>query len=164
MRRGSPKPKQLKWDEVSSLRGKLLQKQKGICPICKRHIVNPVLDHHHIRRVKGTGQIRGVLCSACNVMLGKIENNCTRYCISQEELPETLRNMAKYLTKKQEPYIHPSEAPKIPKLMKSSYNELAKAMKDSKYKIPEYPKSGRLTVRLAKLFEKFEIEPKFYSQ
>lgn len=165
MKRGDPRPKQLKWSELPELRDKLLKQQNHICPICKRQIESPVLDHHHVRRVKGTGLVRGVLCRQCNVLLGKMENNCTRYSIDQENLPEVLRNMAKYLQKKHKPYMHPSEAPKTPKLMKSSYNELAKTVKeDGRFKMPEYPKSGKLTVRLAELFEKFELEPKFYSQ
>lgn len=164
MKRGKCKPKQLKWSELEELRDKLLERQKHICPICKKRIENPVLDHHHVRRVKGTGRIRGVLCRQCNVLLGKVENNCVRYKINQEELPFVLENMARYLLTPQQPYIHPSETPKEPKLMKSSYNELAKTVEENgKYKMPEYPKSGRLTVRLAELFEKFGIEPKFYN-
>ena len=155
-------PKQLKWDEIPTLRNKLLKKQGGICPICKREIQNPALDHHHIRKIKGTGQIRGVLCRSCNVFLAKVENNCVRYAISREVLPCVLKNMAAYLVKKQEPYIHPSEAPRIPKLMKSSYNELCRNIKSKGKRIPEYPKSGRLTIPLGKLFDQYGLAPKFY--
>lgn len=163
MKRGRSKPKQLKWSEVEELRDRLLKWQNHICPICRKQIENPVLDHHHIRRVKGTGQIRGVLCRQCNVLLGKMENNCVRYNVNQEDLPFVLENMARYLLKKHEAYIHPSEAPKEPKLMKSSYNELTKMVEeDGRYKMPEYPKSGKLTVRLAELFERHNVEPKFY--
>lgn len=157
--------KQLKHNELPELRDKLLKQQKGICPICKRIIEDPVLDHHHMKRIKGTGLIRGVLCRQCNVMLGKIENNCSRYGISQEELPAILTNMSRYIRRKHKPYRHPSAAEKPCKLMKSSYNELAQAIKaDGRYKVPQYPKSGQLTKELRAWFEKLGIEPKFYSK
>lgn len=157
-------PKQLKWDDLPKLRDKLLEEQENVCPICNRSVNSPVLDHHHVKKINGTGLIRGVLCRSCNVMLGKVENNCKRYNISQKELPAVLNNMADYLKEDHLSYIHPSEAPKEPKLMKSSYNELTKMMKqDGRYKIPEYPRSGKLTVRLKELFIKFDINPKFYS-
>ena len=60
-------------------------------------------------------------------------------------------------------YIHPMDKPKGPLLTKSSYNELVRGvMKDGKYKMPEYPKSRKLTKRLAELFEQYGIEPKYY--
>lgn len=156
--------KQLKWSDLPDLRDELLQEQEYICPVCSRKVNSPVLDHHHIKKINGTGLVRGVLCRSCNVLLGKVENNCKRYNVSQEELPAVLDNMAEYLRKGCLPYIHPSEAPKEPKLMKSSYNKLARAMKeDGRYKIPEYPRSGKLTVRLRELFDKFDIDPEFYS-
>jgi hypothetical protein len=113
----------LKHCDISTLREVLCQKQQGICPICCKELNAPCLDHHHKKRIKGTGQIRGVLCRACNVMLGKIENNCVRYSIAQEGLPAVLRNMATYLEQPHLPYIHPSDAPKAKKLRKSSYNK-----------------------------------------
>jgi len=69
----------------------------------------PVLDHSHIKRIKGTGRIRGTLCSSCNVYLAKIENNATRYGIKQTVIPLVLRNIADYLELPVTPYIHPSE-------------------------------------------------------
>jgi len=153
---------QLRYDDVQDLREQLLQEQNGDCPLCNRLVNAPVLDHHHTRRVGGSGRVRGVLCRACNVLLGKVENNCMRYNISQAELPNVLRRMALYLEKEQTVYLHPSEAPKNPKLMKSSYNELVKAI-DGKRKVPGFPKSGSLTKELACLFAKYNIEPRFYA-
>lgn len=159
------KIKVLGWGDISPLREALCEKQQGFCPICCRKINAPCLDHHHKKRIKGSGQIRGVLCRSCNVMLGKIENNCVRYSISQEELPEILRNMAKYLEQPHLPYIHPSDAPKQKLLMKSSYNKLKKIMKEapSKKKCPEYPKSGKLTKPLKALYKEYNLKPEFYS-
>lgn len=155
---------QLQYKDLAQFRDQILKKQNHTCPVCGKEIINPVLDHHHIRRVGGTGQIRGVLCRSCNILLGKMENNCKRYNVSQEELPDALQSMAKYLRKKHKPYYHPSEAKKQPILMKSSYNQLSKVVKKhGKLKIPEYPKSGKLTKRLAELFNRFSIKPRFYS-
>jgi len=93
------------------------------------------LDHHHIKRIKGTGLIRGVLCSACNIFIAKSENNAMRYGVSKNQLPDRLRAFANYLEKKQYPFMHPSEAPPIPKLMKASYNQLKKQLIKSGNKI-----------------------------
>jgi hypothetical protein len=67
-----------------------------------------------------------------------------------------------------EPLLHPSHAPKPRKLMKSSYNELKREIKKANHflskplKMPDYPKSKRLTKRLKELYEQFAIYPKFY--
>jgi len=159
------KIKVLGWGDIGPLREAISQKQGGFCPICQRILNAPCLDHHHKKRIKGSGQIRGVLCRGCNVMLGKIENNCIRYSISQEELPEVLRRMAQYLEQEHLPYIHPSDASKPPKLMKSSYNKLKKLVDQApgKRKCPEYPKSGKLTKPLQKLYREFCLAPEYYS-
>ena len=153
--------KQLKGSEVPALRAKLLEEQSGTCPICCNDVDAPCLDHEHTKKIKGSGQVRGVICRMCNVFLGKIENNCTRYKISLFELPRTLRNIADYVEKPHHPYMHPSEAPKIPRLKKTSYNKLKKAY-SGRAKFPEYPKQKKLTKGLKALFEKYEIEPEFY--
>ena len=154
--------KQLRQKDISSIRDKILiEDQDGVCYICKRVPKRPTLDHHHQKRIKGTGLVRGVLDSNMNVFLAKIENNASRYAIKAEDLPEILRNVADYLEKDQYPYIHPSEAPKAPKLKKSSYNRLKKIY-DLKRKFPEFPKSGKLTKGLTKIYEIYGIEPEFY--
>jgi hypothetical protein len=153
------KVEQLSWADVESIRSILSHEQQGICPICKKKLNNPCLDHQHTKKVKGSGQIRGVICRSCNVLLGKIENNCARYSVSQQELPKVLHNMAKYLEKEHLPYLHPSEAPKPKKLKKSSYNKL-KALST---KCPTYPRSGKLTKALERLYAEYEIEPEFYA-
>ena len=162
MKRRQRKPIQLKQSDVSGLREKLLHLQGGICPICEKAIDSPCLDHHHIKRIKGSGQIRGVLCRTCNVFIAKSENNCVRYGIGSEHLPRILRNTADYLEAPQHSYIHPSEAPKPKQLKKSSYNALSKIVLASGRKIPPYPRSKKITAPLQLLFVQYDIEPEFY--
>lgn len=158
------KCQQLKTKDLPALREALLKKQKGKCAICGLKAERPVLDHHHKRKIKGTGLIRGVVCNKCNVLLGKVENNCVRFGIPQSRLPLILKGMAKYLTKTHQPFIHPSEAPKPKRLKKKSYNHLVRVLKAGgyKYKIPPYPKSKQLTKKLEELFNLVSIVPEFY--
>ena len=157
---------QLKSSDIEKIRNKLCAEQNNICPICQNIINRPVLDHHHIKRIKGTGLVRGVLCNSCNVFLAKIENNCVRYAIGSDRLPEVLRAIAEYLEKEHTCLIHPSEKPKEPKLKKSSYNQLHKEWRKdwrySKKRFPEYPKSGKLTKQLAFFFSLYQVQPEFY--
>ena len=153
---------QLKSKDIPVYRKKILKEdQDGLCAICGNPPRTPCLDHHHKKKIKGTGRIRGVVCSNCNVFLAKSENNAVRYGISHEELPEILRSMADYLEKDQYDLIHPSEKPHVPKLQKNSYNALRRVY-NGKAKFPPYPKSGKMTKPLRKLFKRFSIEPKFY--
>lgn len=160
--------KNLSQSDVKELREKILLENNGICPICRKPIKEgkAVLDHSHQKKNKGTGLIRDVICSGCNILLGKIENNCVRYGISNFELPRVLENMSFYLLKEHLPYRHPTEIPKEPKLTKSSYNKLKKAFIENnmKGKFPEYPKSGKLIKSLEALYLALEIEPEFYAK
>ena len=68
-----PRPETLKkyglsladWEEIYHLQG-------GLCPICKRTLAKPVVDHLHIRnwkRMKPEKRklyIRGIPCNYCN--------------------------------------------------------------------------------------------------
>lgn len=152
---------QLRYKDVSVLRDKLLKKQKGICPICVLEIHDPCLDHSHRKKLNGTGLIRGVLCRTCNSLIAKIENNCSRFKISQKKLPKILCNISVYLEKDHLPYIHPTEKEKPKKLKKSSYNKLKKQY-NGRAKFPKYPVTKKLTKKLEKLFIKCDLEPEFY--
>ena len=60
-----------------------------------------------------------------------------------------------------------SEAPKPPKLTKRSYASLRKSYHNhyrGKKKLPEYPKSGKLTVGLKKFYIELEVTPRFYGE
>lgn len=171
-------PRQLKNSDIKSLRKHILKKQNGRCWICGCKPKTACLDHHHKKRIKGTGLIRGVLCSPCNVFIAKIENNASRYGIANNELPDMIRKVADYFEKKHYPYIHPSEADKPKNVMKKSINKLVAKFK-SKYpnkKLPEIlifkeytkgkkkgkEKRKRLTVGLERLYKEFELKPEFY--
>lgn len=157
----------MKGKDIAPLRNKLLEEQNGICPICKRPVEAPCLDHFHVRKVGGDGRVRGVICRTCNVFLGKIENNCKRYRFDPKELSTTLRSCAEYLERGTMHFIHPSEAPKNPILQKSSYNKLKKLYR-GRAKFPEYrvdkkkKNKQQMTVRLKQLFEEYKIKPEFY--
>jgi len=156
-------PKQLKHSDIKSLRKFILKRQKGRCWICGNKPKVACLDHHHKKRIKGTGLVRGVLCSACNVFIAKSENNALRYGVTKEELPKTLRKIADYLEKPHYPYIHPSEKPKDPVLSKRNFNVLAKAhaLKYPNRKKLQYPKSKKLTKNLTKIYAEFGLNPEF---
>jgi len=153
---------QLRAKQIKFIRDGLLIKQNGVCAICKRSPEMPTLDHYHSSKHNGSGLVRGVLCNQCNRFLGVIENNLSRNCIDFSDAPAILRNIADYVLSEKEPYIHPTEALKPKKLKKRSYNVLKKRY-DGRAKFPPYPKNGRLTKPLIKLFEKYNIKPNFYS-
>lgn len=156
------RPKRIAYSDLPKIRETLLKQQNGFCPICDRKVVSPVVDHEHVKRIGGSGRIRGVLCSTCNVFLAKIENNAQRYRIPREMLPSVLVGAARYLTTTPLPILHPSENPKPPKLQKASYNELKRTCDKLGLKIPPFPARGYLTKPLMRLYEKIGIVPKFY--
>lgn len=150
------KDQQLNINGLRFIRESFIIKQNGICPICKKNLIKPVLDHHHTKRIKGTGKCRAVLCATCNIFLGKIENNCIRYRINQKILPNVLRSIANLLEKKQSKYIHPNERI-FKKLGKREYNRICKyyfQMYPRRKKLPEYPKSGKMTRQFEELLER----------
>ena len=56
-----------------------LLKQQGCCAICKTDLGDYVVNHehrvYHIDHCHTTGQVRGLLCPACNTMLGCLEKH-----------------------------------------------------------------------------------------
>ena len=72
--------------------------QKGVCWICGRPNVNGrrlSTDHNH-----ETGEVRGLLCSKCNPLLGKLENAFKRYGLHKVEgitLVIIVRGILRYL-------------------------------------------------------------------
>lgn len=74
----------IEWDEYEAL----LEKQGGVCAICRRDCRDSAkgvlcVDHDH-----DTGEIRGLLCSQCNAGLGNLSDN-----------PEVIYAAASYLEK-----------------------------------------------------------------
>jgi len=155
-------PIQLKAKDLSEFRIDVLEQQGGLCLICGQVPKRPCLDHSHTKKTKGTGLCRGVICSNCNIMVAKAENNCVRYGFSQGDLPYILRGIADYLQRPPLPYLHPTEAPSIPKLKKSSYNKLKKALSGTEFRCPIMSRSGTLTKALEKAFVQAGILPEFY--
>ena len=75
----------LTFDQYSAL----LEEQGGCCAICETPLVNPHIDHDHLccAGVTSCGScVRGLLCAACNHMLGK-----------SHDLPHVLEAGANYL-------------------------------------------------------------------
>ena len=159
--------KTLKNSDIANLRSKLLIKQNNFCPICNTKIKpgDENLDHDH-----DTGKIRGVLCRTCNSGIeGAFRGKWVRSGLSKKiSLEELLLNLYNYLSKDHFPILHPTHAPKPNKLMKRSYNSLKKEVnKCNSYlkkpiKMPDYPRSGRLTKKLKELYNKMGIYPEFY--
>ncbi len=52
------------------LYAELFEKQQGVCAICKKPMKRPLLDHNHTSM-----EVRGLLCSKCNVGLRQFEDN-----------------------------------------------------------------------------------------
>lgn len=69
----------LTYSQVAPVRANILLKQSGCCVLCGRKPRTPCLDHCHTN-----GWVRGVLCSGCNAMLGKLENNRARYGLGDD--------------------------------------------------------------------------------
>ena len=154
-----------KWDTTSnniSMIRESIGMKTNICPICKNNIEKPVIDHEHKKKVKGTGRIRDAICSNCNVFIAKAENNCKRYGINLEELPEVLKNVSEYFTTQQYNMIHYTEKDSRPTLSKTLANKVIKYWEylyPGKRKKLRYPKSGILTKdweEALKLLEEFE--------
>lgn len=97
----------LTYSQVATVRATLLGRQGGKCVLCGRVPKVPCLDHCHTN-----GWIRGVLCSGCNAMLGKLENNRGRYGLADDAaFTAFLGHIAQYLhTHKTGPvgYLHPT--------------------------------------------------------
>ena len=149
------------WESTSTsvrlIRESLLKKS-CICPICNKEINNPVVDHQHKKKVRGTGRIRNNICSNCNVFIAKTENNCTRFKIAQEELPEVLKNISEYFGAQQYNIIHYTDKESRPTLSKIQAN---KVLKYWEYLYPGkkkllYPKSGVLTKDWEEALKKLE--------
>ena len=166
---------QLKQKDIKKIRDELVKHNDGKCPVSGLDISNgdACLDHaHQDSEISETveGQVRGVLHKFANSLEGSWRARYLRSGLANEiTFEELLINMYTYLMEYREPMLHPSHAQKPRKLMKSSYNELKREVNNAnrylkrKIKMPDYPKSKRLTKKLKELYEKFGIIPKYYS-
>lgn len=163
---------QLKTKDIKPLKEKLHKEQGGICPLLGLPFPaeDMTLDHKHKLRgnpagPNGDGLVRGAIHKFANAIEGKITNNWKRTGLeyTEADLPTYLRNLADYLENPpcEQIYIHPSESPLIPKFKKSCYNKLVKAV-NGKQKVPNYPRSGKLSKGLDKLFTKYNVTVEYY--
>lgn len=166
--------KQLKQSDLLKLKKELHEAQNEHCPILNSPfpLDEMVVDHIHKRKradepnEENGGLVRGAINRYANIVLGKIENSWRRTGLEGQgyNLADALRRMADYIEADALPYIHPTE--KIPekKLKKSCYNKLAKHVKEinPRAKVPPYPKSGKFTKALEKVFIKYDFSPEFY--
>lgn len=53
----------------------MLEKQNGVCCICKRHRIASNKGHMVVDHCHETGKVRGILCNWCNRGLGLFEDN-----------------------------------------------------------------------------------------
>jgi len=163
------KLKFLTWKEFTSLRKKQWLKQDKTCPILRRPIPyeKAVFDHKHKLKSEkagkdGKGLLRGVVHSQANVIEGKIARLYRRYGLDKFiSLPALLRNIADYIENPPMPpkYVHPNERPPQRKLSKREYNRVCKyyfQMYPRRKKLPEFPKSGKMTKEFERLLEKVE--------
>jgi len=52
------------------LYAEMFERQNGLCGICHKSMERPLLDHNHISM-----EVRGLLCSKCNVGLGQFDDD-----------------------------------------------------------------------------------------
>lgn len=164
---------QLKQKDLKPIKEKWWNENNQECPIMKLKysLDEMVVDHQHKLKSElpdetGKGICRGAIYRFANALEGKITNNFKRMGLDKYiDLPTFLRNLADYLEENKINsdimFIHPTEEPKKPKLTKTSFNKLCKAIKLDGKQEPKY--SQNLTKQLQKLFEKYEIIPEFYN-
>lgn len=118
--------RKLKTSEVAQVRARLFEEQHGICPLCLQTPIEiPVLDHCHSK-----GHIRGVLCSNCNGMEGRIRNYGVRARRHLQYL-DWLANLLAYLQHHEQDrtgLIHPThKTPEEKKLAAAKKRKAKKA-------------------------------------
>jgi hypothetical protein len=166
----------MKQTEIKELRERLLKKNDGCCPILEIPLdpSDSALDHaHEASKCSETveGQIRGTIHKFANTLEGQMRSKYRRSGVAKYiSFEDFLFNLHSYLMNSRELYLHPSHQAKPRKLMKSSYNDLKREItKANTYlkkpiKIPDYPKSKKLTKKLKDLYEQFAIYPRYYNQ
>lgn len=162
---------QLKSNQTKAIRDEILELQDGRCAICDDPITDKTgvtLDHQHKTSKEtngedGAGLVRGVLCSSCNLVEGKIWNNMKRFKQTNtvDERIKFLKAVISYYEEGTYNLIHSTEKEKEPNLSKRNYNKLKKLYlsEGKQKKFPDYPKSGKLTKELSKLFTYFDVSP-----
>ena len=147
--------------DLAGLRSMLTERQGGKCAITGATLKKPVVDHSHPRDNGEAGLVRGVLENGPNMLLGKIERNCAMCGVPHGTLPDFLRAAADYIERSGlagEGYniVHPREVI-YPKLSRKSVKILAECLG----KEITYPKSGRMTIALSRLYKQAQLKPEY---
>lgn len=166
--------KEMKQKDINILKEKIWLENDKKCPILDKPVPleKMVLDHIHKLKSEPYSEDKGTIRTALefrvNAFFGKMENAFKRYGLEKDyNLAEMLRNAADYFEagaykcEDDYYYVHPNEVPKEPKMSKRNYNKLKKEydLAGKKAKFPEFPKSGKVTVKLKELFDEFGISP-----
>jgi Recombination endonuclease VII len=112
--------------DIARIRALLQAEQKGKCKLTGMPLTKPVLDHAHDSECFA----RGVINSAANVYLGKVENLSVRYLNYwyKDGLPSALRELADYIEiGHDERFRHPQWIAKI----RTAFNALKEPLKDA---------------------------------
>lgn len=124
--------RKLKHAEVKILRENWWEAQGKRCALCQQALRKDqaVLDHDH-----HTGVCRGVLHRGCNSLLGKVENNASRYGVSEAMLSAFLHGAATYLQEHRTPrsnFIHPTYRTPDEKRLRRNAKARARRAKEKK--------------------------------
>lgn len=98
------------------------------------------------------------ICFWILVRRGKVWNNSCRFK-KDHMIPQLLRNMADYIERSPQPWIHPKEKPRPRKVSKRQYNRLQKIMSGEGKKVPSFPRKRKITKGLVIAFKKYKIDP-----
>jgi hypothetical protein len=150
-----PEEIQLKASDIPIIRKQLVELQDGVCPLCGKHLVSPVVDHWHSRGNKGNSKVRSAICAGCNSLLGVIENHLPRYLVPYSDASSWLRNVANYLVSGTTNLIHPTERPRV-KLTKTEFKVFAEFVKSTLKKTIKYPAKGLLTIKQEEYYKQFK--------
>lgn len=103
----------MKSSEIKPLRELLIKENQGLCKLCEHPLERPVLDHSHF-----SGFVRNVICSNCNVLLGKYENGLIR--MARTTRAETItKNLWTYITTERSE-MHPTHG----RVKRKSHNKV----------------------------------------
>ena len=110
------KPIRIRKQDIPAIKEAIMREdQDYFCPLCGIHLMelsskSRCLDHDHRKRTANAGGIRGVLCSNCNGMEGKINNAAVRASrgIPRENWLANLLDYWKKHATNQTGFIHPN--------------------------------------------------------
>jgi len=111
---------QIKTKDIPAVKEHLMREQNYTCPLCGVNLMalparSRCLDHDHRKTTENAGGIRGVLCSNCNGMEGKI-HNCSVRAARGMPREQWVRNLIAYWDKHKENvsgFIHPQHGKPI---------------------------------------------------